>query len=105
MKLTDPAQMKMKSVLSAQPDTVTGIRVQVLRAGCSGYQYRLAFEKAAEANDQVFDFDGVRLFVDPGSQAILEGAEIDYLETPTATGFKFNLPQASGCTGCGGACK
>jgi len=78
-----------------------GLRVAVLPGGCSGFQYGLNIEDAPEADDEVLEKDGVRIFVDPFSAQYLDGVEIDYVSSMMGAGFSFRNPNASGGCGCG----
>jgi iron-sulfur cluster assembly protein len=78
-----------------------GLRVAVLPGGCSGFQYGLNIEDAPEADDEVFEQAGVRVFVDPFSAQYLDGVEIDYVSSMMGSGFSFRNPNASGGCGCG----
>ena len=73
----------------------------VVGGGCSGFQYQLALDDEAAAEDQVFEQNGVRFFVDPRSHLYLDGTEIDYVDDIMGSGFKFNNPNATGSCGCG----
>ena len=78
-----------------------GLRVAVLPGGCSGFQYGLNIEDAPEADDEIFEQAGVRVFVDPFSAQYLDGVEIDYVSSMMGSGFSFRNPNASGGCGCG----
>jgi len=78
-----------------------GLRVAVLPGGCSGFQYGLNIEDAPEADDEVLDLEGVRVFVDPFSAQYLNGVEIDYVSSMMGQGFTFRNPNATGGCGCG----
>jgi len=45
--------------------------------------------------------DGIRMFIDPRSLLYLDGTIVDYVETLTGAGFKFDNPNARGSCGCG----
>ena len=79
----------------------TGLRVAVLPGGCSGFQYGLNIEDGPEADDEILDIAGVRVFVDPFSAQYLEGVEIDYVTGMMGSGFTFRNPNASSGCGCG----
>jgi iron-sulfur cluster assembly protein len=49
----------------------------------------------------VFDFDGVRVFVDPKSLIYLDGMTLDYKESLMQSGFVFDNPNAKASCGCG----
>jgi iron-sulfur cluster assembly protein len=78
-----------------------GLRVAVLPGGCSGFQYGLNIEDEAQEDDEIFECNGVKLFVDPFSGQYLDGVEIDYVTTMMGSGFTFKNPNATGGCGCG----
>ncbi len=78
-----------------------GVRVAVLPGGCSGFQYGLNIEDEPEADDEILELSGVRIFVDPFSVQYLEGVEIDYVTSMMGAGFTFRNPNATGGCGCG----
>jgi iron-sulfur cluster assembly protein len=78
-----------------------GLRVSVLPGGCSGFQYGLSLEEAAQADDEVMESQGVRLFVDPFSAQYLKGTLIGYQSSFQGSGFTFSNPNATGGCGCG----
>lgn len=78
-----------------------GLRVAVLPGGCSGFQYGLNIEDTPEADDEILDLEGVRLFIDPFSAQYLEGVEIDYVTSMMGSGFSFRNPNSAGGCGCG----
>ncbi len=80
-----------------------GLRVAVKAGGCSGYSYVFRFEESSRETDQVFDGpDGVKVFVDPRSLALLEGTVLDFDEgNMMATNFSVRNPNAKSACGCG----
>jgi iron-sulfur cluster assembly accessory protein len=82
-------------------DDSWGLRVAVMGGGCSGFQYALDFEQESRPTDQVFEVEGLRVFVDPVSSRYLEGVTIDYVFGMAGAGFKFENPHATGSCGCG----
>ena len=78
-----------------------GLRVAVLPGGCSGFQYGLNIEDSPESDDEIFEVEGFKVFVDPFSAQYLEGVEIDYVTTMMGSGFTFKNPNAAGGCGCG----
>ena len=100
--LTKKAEDKVKEILSEQPETYAGLRIQVVGGGCSGFQYRMGFDKNFnDQSDQIFEFDGLKVFVDKQSLLYINGAEVDYIEGLHGAGFKFNNPNVTGSCGCG----
>jgi iron-sulfur cluster assembly protein len=100
--LTKKAEDKVKEILLDQPETFAGLRIQVVGGGCSGFQYRMGFDKNFnDQNDSVFEFDGLKIFIDKSSLLYMDGSEVDYVEGLHGAGFKFNNPNVSGSCGCG----
>jgi iron-sulfur cluster assembly protein len=75
--------------------------VGVQGGGCSGLTYNIRFDSQARERDRVYEFDGVRVFVDPKSFIYLHGMVLDYEETLMHQGFVFRNPNASRSCGCG----
>lgn len=102
LSLTPKAIEKVKEAMKTQKknDTAT-LRVAVLAGGCSGFLYDLQFVDEPSKEDLNFKQDGVNIAVDKKSMEMLNGIEIDYIDTLNESGFKFNNPnQTHGC-GCG----
>src|SRR4029450_942918 len=63
--LTKKAEDKVKEIMAEQPEPYAGLRIQVVGGGCSGFQYRMGFDKSFnDQNDTVFEFDGLKIFID-----------------------------------------
>jgi iron-sulfur cluster assembly protein len=78
-----------------------GLRLGILGGGCSGLSYQFKFDIKPRANDKVFNFDGVQIYVDPKSILYLHGLTLDYKETLMQSGFVFENPNAKKSCGCG----
>src|SRR5271154_906103 len=81
--------------------TEGGLRLGVLGGGCSGLSYSIKFDTRPRERDRVYDFDGVRLFVDPKSFVYLHGMTLDYEQTLLKQGFNFINPNSTRSCGCG----
>jgi iron-sulfur cluster assembly accessory protein len=101
VKITSLAATKVQEFLDQNGRPEAGLRVRVVGGGCSGFQYQLALDDAASDGDQVFEQNGIKLFVDPRSHLYLDGTEIDYVDDLMGSGFKFNNPNSTGSCGCG----
>ena len=99
--VTDVAADKIKTMIEDQENPDLGLRVMIAGGGCSGFQYRLAFDKQATDNDQIIEQNGIKVFVDNKSAIYLMGAELDYVEGLMGAGFKVSNPNAKGTCGCG----
>ena len=78
-----------------------GLRLVVRTSGCSGMAYKLEFVDTVSEEDQVFESNGVKVFVDAKSLPYLDGMELDYTREGLNEGFKFNNPNVKDQCGCG----
>ena len=78
-----------------------GLRLGVTGGGCSGLSYAIKFDTRPRERDRIYEFDGVRVFVDPKSFLYLHGMTLDYEETLMRQGFNFINPNSSRSCGCG----
>jgi iron-sulfur cluster insertion protein len=99
--VTEAAAGKIRDLLAEEGKTDSGLRVFVQGGGCSGFQYGLMIEEAGGVGDQLFESNGVRLYVDPVSLSYLKGAEVDFVDTITGGGFTIKNPNATSTCGCG----
>ena len=63
-------------------------------------EYALGFDRGLQEGDHELESHGVTVVVDPFS-APLQGAEVDFLNTITESGFKISNPNATSACGCG----
>lgn len=101
IQLTPKAVERIRSVFVKQGVEGGGLRLGVQGGGCSGLSYLIRFEPKERASDLVFEFDGVRVFIDPKSLIYLEGMTLDYKESLMQSGFVFDNPNAKKSCGCG----
>lgn len=79
----------------------SGVRVGVRGGGCSGLQYNLEFVDGSGKLDYGEEQHGINVVIDPFSAAHLQGTIIDYVETISDAGFKFENPNIVRSCGCG----
>ena len=77
------------------------IRVAVKGGGCSGLMYDLLFDTSVQANDEIFEDNGVKILVDKKSLLYLLGTTLDFSDGLNGKGFQFINPNASRTCGCG----
>ena len=78
-----------------------GVRLGVKTSGCSGMAYTLEFVDEIQPEDQVFEQNGVKVFIDPKSMVYLDGTQVDFAKEGLQEGFKFENPNAKESCGCG----
>ncbi|VAW87683.1 Iron-sulfur cluster assembly iron binding protein IscA [hydrothermal vent metagenome] len=94
------AVARVKSFLDTRGHGV-GVRLGVKTTGCSGMAYVLEFVDKIEADDTVFEDQGVKVIVDVKSLLYLDGTELDYGREGLNEGFKFSNPNVKDMCGCG----
>ena len=105
ISLTSGAISKVKEIMGQQDPAPAGLRIGVVGGGCSGFSYSMMFEENGNADDlgmdKVYNFDGVKVFVDQASLLYLDNTEVDYVESLEGSGFKFSNPNVKNTFGCG----
>ncbi|WP_304163810.1 Fe-S cluster assembly scaffold SufA [Lonsdalea britannica] len=87
--------------LMQQDSEVQGLRLSVKQSGCAGFGYVLDMVKQPDADEQVFQRDGARLYVPLKAMPFIDGTEVDYVHEGLNQVFKFNNPKAQHACGCG----
>ena len=101
LTVTEMAGSRLKNIIQEQDIEAEGIRVFIRgRCGCGAVHYGMGFESQVDNEDQVIESYGIRVIMDQEAASELDEAQVDYVETPTSSGFTINNPNASGCA-CG----
>jgi iron-sulfur cluster assembly protein len=98
--LAPAALERVKEFLAAAPD-VLGVRFGVHRTGCSGWGYAVDLARDTRADDTVFEQDGVRIYVNADSLALVDGTEMDFTRNGLNEQFVFRNPNVAAECGCG----
>jgi len=98
--LTDSAAARVTAIALKQGKPAI-LRLSIEGGGCSGFQYRFGLADDVEPDDMVAENDGVKLVVDPVSLDLVEGAEVDYVESLGGAAFRVSNPNAASGCGCG----
>jgi iron-sulfur cluster insertion protein len=99
--LTDAAAQKLKYIIEEDKVVEEYLRVKIIGAGCSGFQYDLFFDSSLGQMDELFEEKGIKIIVDPISYQYIDGTIVDYMETLAQSGFKFINPNVKSTCGCG----
>ena len=100
IKVSDAAAQRAKSFLANRGKGL-GLRLGVKTTGCSGLAYVLEFVDELNADDEVFEDNGVKIIIDGKSLMYLDGTELDFAKEGLNEGFQFVNPNSKGECGCG----
>ncbi|TNF34198.1 MAG: iron-sulfur cluster assembly protein IscA [Gammaproteobacteria bacterium] len=101
LSITQPAAQRVQNFLSNRGKGI-GVRLGVKTSGCSGMAYVIEFvDEVNDAEDVIFESNGVTIVVDKKSLVYIDGTEIDYAKEGLNEGFKFTNPNESDRCGCG----
>ena len=98
--LAPAALARVRGYLAETPGAL-GLRFGVKRTGCSGWGYVADLARDVREGDSVFEQDGVAIYVDADSLALVDGTEIDFLKQGLNEQFVFRNPNVAGECGCG----
>ena len=106
LTVTPNAAERIKSVMTEQDEEGASLRIMVAGMGCGGPQYMMTLEHESNEDDIKVAQDGITILIDPQSAPIIEGSEVDYVETLERSGFTVNNPnvQKGGCGSSDCAC-
>lgn len=99
--MTDAATKRARLLMSSANSDVIGLRVGINSRGCSGLSYVVEYANEHRQFEEVIEYEGFSVFIDPAASMFLIGSEMDYQEGQFQTGFTFNNPNAKGTCGCG----
>lgn len=101
INVTDKALEKIRSIaLTDKKNKDDGLRLAVMGGGCSGFSYKIEFSSPKE-NDNILDFNDIKIFIDPKSSIYLNGTTLDFKDGLEGKGFVFQNPNAKNTCGCG----
>ena len=104
--ISERAVTELKDLMSTQAKQSAALRVWVAGGGCSGLSYGMALDDGdPEEGDQIFEQDGVKIFVDGLSLNYMDGSSVDFVEDALGGGFKIENPNAVSTCGCGSSFK
>jgi iron-sulfur cluster assembly accessory protein len=109
VSISESAAAKVNELLAremeAAPDEHAGkeyaLRIAVQPGGCAGLRYALYFDDRKLDDDDISTVHGVEIRADKMSAPYLRGAEVDYVDSLSQSGFTINNPNAKGTCACG----
>lgn len=93
------AEKFMRRIVRFSEHPAGGFRLRVTPGGCSGYSSEFSVEPAPLEGDAELGVNGLRLFLPAESRLLLDGATVDFADTPLQSGLTFAHPGAGAC-GC-----
>lgn len=104
--LTDKAATELQDLITSQEKKGSALRVWVAGGGCSGLSYGMALDdNEPEDGDNVFEQNGLKIYIDSLSLNYMDGASVDYVDDVLGGGFKIENPNAVSSCGCGSSFK
>ncbi len=100
VSLSQSAARRVEWIAKRQ-DAPAVLRLSVEGGGCSGFQYRFELAECAEADDMISECAGAQLVVDPVSFDLIDGSEVDFVESLGGAAFRVTNPLAASGCGCG----
>jgi iron-sulfur cluster assembly protein len=101
INLTPAAVKAVQRFIRGSETPVAGLRLMISGGGCSGLQYGMKLEAEKADDDWELEIEGVKLLVDPMTMPMIDNVTVDFVDTLTHTGFKFDNPNASAQCSCG----
>ena len=98
--LTQSATEQIQSYLEKDQSNI-GLRFGVRTSGCSGFAYIVELTDSINADDQVFETNGIKIVIDNDSLPFIKGTQIDYTRGNLSEAFVFNNPNVTASCGCG----
>ncbi|HOT82414.1 MAG: iron-sulfur cluster assembly accessory protein [Rhodospirillales bacterium] len=101
VELSERASGAIRRLIADSGNPTAGLRIMVDQGGCSGMRYLLGLETEPAAGDEIYDCEGVKLYVDPQSLPIIDGIRIDFVDSVGRAGFVFDNPNVRDVCSCG----
>jgi len=94
LTFTEKAVEAVQTLMEETGEEELALRVAILGRGPGGFRYDLAFVREGDGSDDDVrvEFDSFNVYVDAGSAENLEGASVDFLDTPRGRGFQIDNP-------------
>ncbi len=101
LMITNKAAEKLIEVLKENKKESSGLRVEIVPGGCSGFQYGLELDDNTTDLDLIFEEKGVKIIVSKENMQFLKGAKLDYVDSLQGGGFKISNPNVKSDSSCG----
>ena len=86
--LTDKAREKLEEIANECGEPYS-VRLKLLGSGCAGLSQDMVFSDQIGDLDDVVEFDGVQIIIDPFSRDLLGDFTLEYIDEVITQGFKW----------------
>ena len=86
-QLTPSAEAFIRRLYRFASGTEAGFAFKVRHGGCSGFAAEFDLVSGPRSDDFVWEYEGLRIFLDGESCRLLDGVTVDFIETLSHTGF------------------
>jgi iron-sulfur cluster insertion protein len=97
----ESAAARISQLIQGEGNPRLMLRLSVSGGGCSGFQYGFKLDDAVNADDRIFEKNGVKVVVDETSLGLLAGSEVTYADGLAGSAFSLRNPNATSTCGCG----
>ncbi len=91
---SESARNRIKEFMQEEGDDDLAVRIEVLSSSPLAPEYDMALvgRDELDPDDRLFEADGLSVAVDAKSASLLEGTQVDWIESVQGSGFKFENP-------------
>lgn len=98
--LTESAISRVRDMMTKRESGI-GLRVGVVKSGCSGYSYALDYAEELGQGDVILEQSDVKVVVNEEAMPLLDGMILDFVKEGLNQSFKFINPNVTSECGCG----
>jgi iron-sulfur cluster assembly protein len=98
--LTESAIQRVQDMMTKRQSGI-GLRIGVVKSGCSGYSYALDYADELSDDDTVVEQGDVKVVIKEDALPMLDGMVLDFTKEGLNSSFKFNNPNVISECGCG----
>lgn len=91
--ITPAADKFVRRMLRFDGGPGSGLRLSVSPGGCSGLSAEFSVAAKPAPGETVHQQNGLTFFLPAESRVLLQGVTMDFVETPTSAGLKFQDPK------------
>lgn len=101
MTMTEAAAARVNAIVGNSGPDAKGIRVGIKKGGCAGMEYTVDLVTEPYAKDDLVEFSGAKVWIEPSAVLYLLGTQMDFEQTQMRSGFTFVNPNQTSACGCG----